>query len=167
MFSQFSGEGGILNNVARVSLLSNTHQPESHPVTIKQDVLVTIILSSVWNTQNIFYISGTFRAIKCSQTAKLWWSGRENLFFSLDSLITSCMDFKQFRFLKTRRPLSSLPLWLTGVVSPVNISKLSEINTNKHIPSRQSQGVTIIPLASSAIYQAGEETTIKCRLNVG
>ena len=28
---------------------------------------------------------------------------REKLFFSLDSIITSCMDFKQFRFTKTRR----------------------------------------------------------------
>ena len=31
-------------------------------------------------------------------------NGKHYLFFGLDSLITSCMDFKQFRFTKTRRP---------------------------------------------------------------
>ena len=31
-------EGGVLNYVARVSSLSNTHHPEAHPVTIKSDV---------------------------------------------------------------------------------------------------------------------------------
>ena len=75
---------------------------------------------------HFIYIPGTsVEHSEGSQTAKLWWPGRKNLFFSLDSLITTCMDFKQFRFLKTRRPVpvSVLPpwLWLTVVMRPVNI----------------------------------------------
>lgn len=34
----------------------------------------------------------------------LRWHGKYYLFFRLDSLITSCMDFKQFRFTKTAPP---------------------------------------------------------------
>ena len=51
-------EGGVLNYVARVSLLSNTHHPEAHPVTIKSDFwrLITTLAASVWNAQNAYIL---------------------------------------------------------------------------------------------------------------
>ena len=51
-------EGGVLNYVARVSSLSNTHHPEAHPVTIKSDVwrLITTLTASVWNAQNAYIL---------------------------------------------------------------------------------------------------------------
>ena len=62
-------EGGVLNYGARVSLLSNTHHPEAHPVTIKSDVwrLITTLTASVWNAQNahiFIYIPGTFEDLQ-------------------------------------------------------------------------------------------------------
>ena len=62
-------EGGVLNYVARVSSLSNTHHPEAHPVTIKSDVWrsITTLIASVWNAQNahiFIYIPGTFEDLQ-------------------------------------------------------------------------------------------------------
>ena len=94
-------------------LAANDRCPESTPSNHPYQQITHVHVTTVCDVQ-------PSPDLESRGSAQIFSVMRGNLFFSLDSIITGCMDFKQFTvFTKTRRPLATGPaaaLWLTGVI---------------------------------------------------